>query len=179
MIGAVAALVIATAVLREVRMTRQWQRVTVTLDTLRRFDEEWTSDSFAASRSAAAQALLSGRRDTSIGDVLTFFDEIAFWIDRRALDEESVWHHFYWPMANYWYGSEEYRKRPKSGGAGWEHLARIMPRLAELEVRHRKDSTPKGIPDKDQIRDFLTAEAGMQGAPCEENDDQETNMTPL
>lgn len=175
---AAASLLVALAVLREVRGNDDWQRVTVALDTLWRFDGEWRAPEMSASRSAAAAGLLEGRPTGAVGDVLDFFDEIAFLIDRGALDEETVWYRFYWPMANYWFGSQDYVQRMRrDDGASWEHLTRVMPRLAVLESRHRKDLTADGIPNRKQIEEFLNAE--IDSGQCDNGQDQEAGMTPL
>lgn len=175
---AAASLFVAVAVLREVRDDNHWQRITVALDTLWRFDGEWSSDDMSQSRSAAASALLEGHPSSEVGDVLDFFDEIAFLIDRGALDEETVWYRFYWPMSNYWFASQDYVHQVQQEHAGsWEHLERVMPRLAALEAKHRKDVSSDGVPSKRQMKDFLNSE--VDSGQCEDDDDQETSMTPL
>jgi hypothetical protein len=175
---AASSLTVAVAVLREVRGSQAWQRITLSLDTLWRFDNEWRAPEMSASRSAAAAGLLDGRPTAAVGEVLDFFDEIAFLIDRGALDEETVWYRFYWPMASYWFASQDYVQRMRHDNASsWEHLARVMPRLATLESQRRTDHNKEGIPNQKQIEDFLNAE--IEAGRCDGGGDQEVHMTPL
>ena len=96
------------------------------LDSLWHFDAQWNSDGMLDARSAAAAALLDGRPSHDIDDVLDFFDQIALLSIVAALDEEMVCYEFYWPMANYWFASQEYIRQVQREAPGGVGAARGM-----------------------------------------------------
>lgn len=153
------------------------QRFTASLDTAWRLDTDWTSPAMASTRSAAASALLAGRPAPEIETVLDFFDEIAFLLEREAIDEELAWYEFSRPMIHYWYASERYILRERrSGPPPWEKLAMVIPRLLQIDARQRRRSVDDSTPGAAEIRDFLNSEidAGM----CEDNPEAEVRRLP-
>jgi hypothetical protein len=175
-ITAAAAVVVAVGVLRLTREEVRQERARGGLDSLWHFTTEWQNPDMLDTRSAAANALLSGRASHDVDAVLDFFDEVAMLIDRGVLDPELVWYELYWPMANYWSASQDYvRKTRADEPTAWEQLSGIVPRLTAIEARRRHRSVDDVAPTKTQTRDFLNAEVGS-GA-CGE--DEETQRTPL
>ncbi len=176
-VTAVAALVVAVTTVSQVRQQTQRVLLNSGLDSLWHFDEQWNSDGMMDARSAAAAGLLDGRPSHDIDEVLDFFDQIALLLQRGALDGEMVCYEFYWPMANYWFASQEYiRQVQRDAPAAWEQLAGAMPRLAAIEAQRRKRTAEASVPTKAQISEFLTAEA--RNGECAE-DETETRRTPL
>jgi hypothetical protein len=174
---AIAAMVVAVAVVSQVRHETARVLFNTGLDSLWHFDAQWNSDGMLDARNAAAAALLDGRPSHDIDDVLDFFDQIALLLNRGALDEEMVCYELYWPMANYWFASQEYiRQVQRDAPAAWEQLASAMPRLRTIEARRRKRTAEAAVPTKQQIREFLSAE--VHSGECAE-DDAETRKTPL
>lgn len=166
-LASLASLLVAVAVLRETRGNREWQQATAALDTLWRFDGEWNDSGMAEARSAAASALLSGRNAEELSEVLDFFDEIAFLAERGAIDDQSVWYRFYWPMVNYWFASREFvEETRREDAASWNHLARLIPRLTALEAKLHPSATPDGVPDRSRTRQFLQEET--EARTCED-----------
>jgi len=152
-------------------------RFTASLDTVWRLDSDWSSPAMVTTRSAAASALLAGRPAPEIDTVLDFFDEIAFLLERGAIDEELAWYEFFQPMAHYWFASERYVTRERRDGPpSWEKLAAIMPRMLEIESRQRHRSIEESTPGAAEIRAFLNREvdAGM----CEESPEAEIRRMP-
>ena len=176
-VTAVAALIVTVTTVSQVRQETQRVLFNAGLDSLWHFDEQWNSDGMMDARSAAATALLDGRPSHDIDEVLDFFDQVALLLKRGALDEEMVCYEFYWPMANYWFASQEYiRQVQRDAPAMWEQLAGAVPRLAAIEAQRRKHAAEASVPTKAQIAEFLAAEA--RNAECAE-DETETRKTPL
>jgi predicted membrane-bound mannosyltransferase len=174
---AVAAIVVAVTTLSQVRQETQRVLFNTGLDSLWHFEAQWNSDEMLEARSAAAAALLDGRPSHDIDDVLEFFDQIALLLNRGALDDEMVCYEFYWPMANYWFASQDYARQVQQEAPGaWEHLKAVLPRLTTIEARRRKRTAEAAIPSKAQIGEFLAAE--VRSGECED-DDAETRKTPL
>ena len=176
-VTAVAAMLVAITTVSQVRQETQRALFNAGLDSLWHFDAQWNSDEMMDVRSAAAAALLDGRPGHDIDEVLDFFDQVALLLKRGALDEEMVCYEFYWPMANYWFASQEYiRQVQHDTPAAWEQLAVAMPRLAAIEARRRQHTAAASVPTKAQIGEFLAAEARI--GECSE-DETETRKTPL
>jgi hypothetical protein len=176
-VTAIAAVVVAVTVASQVRHETQRVLFNTGLDSLWHFDAQWNSDGMMDARSAAAAALLDGRPSHDIDDVLDFLDQIALLVNRGALDEEMVCYELYWPMANYWFASQEYiRQVQHDSPAAWEQLTSVMPRLETIEARRRKRSAESAVPSKTEIGDFLAAE--VHNSQCTD-DDTETRKTPL
>lgn len=174
---AVAALIMTFTTVSQVRQETRLLLFNSGLDSLSHFDAQWNSDGMMDARSAAAAALLDGRPSHDIDEVLDFFDQIALLLKRGALDEEMVCYEFYWPMANYWFASQEYiRQVQRDAPAAWGPLTDAMPRLAAIEARRRKPTAETSVPTKAQIGEFLAAEA--RTGECAE-DESETRKTPL
>jgi hypothetical protein len=176
-VTAVAAMVVTITTVSQVRQETQRVLFNAGLDSLWHFDAQWNSDEMMDARSAAAAALLDGRPSHDIDEVLDFFDQVALLLKRGALDEELVSYEFYWPMANYWFASQEYiRQVQRDAPAAWEQLAGAVPRLAAIEAQRRKHTSEASVPTRAQIAEFLAAEA--QNGECAE-DETETRKTPL
>jgi PAS domain-containing protein len=176
-VTAVAAMVVTVTTVSRVRQEAQRVLFNSSLDALWHFDEQWNSDGMIDARSAAAAALLDGRPSHDIDEVLDFFDQIALLLRRGALDEQMVCYEFYWPMANYWFASQEYiRQVQRDAPAAWEELSGTLPRLTAIEVRRRKRTAEESVPTKAQISEFLAAE--VRNGECAE-DETETRRTPL
>ena len=174
---AVAAVVVAVVIVSQVRQETQRVLFNTGLDSLWHFDAQWNSDGMMDARSAAASALLDGRPSHDIDDVLDFFDQVALLLRRGALDEEMVCYELYWPMANYWFASQEYiRQVQRDAPAAWEQLASVIPHLTTIEARRRQRTSEAAVPTKQQIGEFLAAE--VRNGECAD-DDAETRKTPL
>jgi hypothetical protein len=176
-VTAVAAIVVTITTVSQVRQETQRVLFNAGLDSLWHFDAQWNSDEMMDARSAAAAALLDGRPSHDIEEVLDFFDQVALLLQRGALDEEMVCYEFYWPMANYWFASQEYvRHVQRDAPAAWAQLADAVPRLAAVETRRRKRTAEASQLSKAQVAEFLAAEA--RNGECAE-DESETRKTPL
>jgi len=175
-IAALAATATSILTFRYLREEATHVQLTTRLDSLWHLDAQWTSGDMADTRSAAAAALLDAHPTPDVDAVLDFFDNIALLLQRGALDEEMVWHQFYWPMANYWLASQDYvRRARRDDPVLWQDLEGALPRLTAIEARRRR-SDGQAIPTPAQIRDFLTAES--DASECSEDDD-EARRTPL
>ena len=174
-IAAVAAVATSVLTFRFVKDEAAHVQLTTRLDSLWHLDAQWTSGEMADARSAAAASLLDSHPTPDVDEVLDFFDNIALLLQRGALDEEMVWHQFYWPMASYWMASQDYvRRARKDDPVLWQDLEGVLPRLTAIES-HRRHSDGKAIPSAAQIHDFLTNESST--GEC--SDDDEARQTPL
>jgi hypothetical protein len=176
-VSALAALALAFASFRELRQDRRTAQVNLALQSLWRLADEWGSDDMLDARSEAAASLLADQPSRDVDDVLNFFDEVAVLLDRGMLDEELVWYEFYWPMANYWFASQDHvRQAQKTNPAAWLQLSRLVPRLVEVEKRRHSGTADEAVPTKTQMREFLQAEADSSDR---DEDEADVRRTPL
>jgi hypothetical protein len=176
MVAALAAVAGVVVVSRQVQEGAQRARLSTALDSLWRLQAEWNSSDMEDARSGAAAALLSDEPSTDIDAVLDFFDWLALLLERGALDEEMVWHEFYWPMANYWFASQDYVQQiQRDDPTAWQDLGTVMTRLVAVEARRKRRTAAEAVPSEGQMRDFLSDEAG--DAECAEG--HEGERTPL
>lgn len=174
---AVAAVATAVSVFWEVRQQTQRDRSGMQLDALSRLTEEWNSADMEDLRSSAAGALLDGAPTPDIDEVLNFFDWLALLLNRGMLDEEMVWHEFYWPMANYWFASQDRVEEVHRGDPmAWQDLGSAMSRLVGVEARRKQKTSGTAVPSESQMREFLMDEAGDEGECAEGNGDRQTPL---
>jgi hypothetical protein len=177
-VTALAALLVAIAVMTQVRGAGESARSTVALQSLWRFVDEWNGPDMLAARGNAAASLLAERPARDVGDVLSFFGEIAFLLQRGVLDEEMVWYEFYWPLVSYWTASEGYvHQARRDDPSSWLQLSQLVPQLVALERRRHGRSDADAVPSKTQLREFLQAE--VSSGECTEEDGAEVGRVPL
>ena len=175
-IAALAAVATTVVIVHDVREDAARGRFNAGLESLWHLTTEWNSDEMTDARSHAAAALLAAKPTADVNEVLDFFDEVALLLQRGALDEEMVWHEFYWPLANYWFASQEYiRQVQRDDPAAWTDLGMAVQRLVAVEARRKRQSTGAAVPSMKEMRDFLTDETGAD----ECTDDEEVRKTPL
>ena len=161
----------------ELRQRNQLDSLRASLDVLTHFDVEWSSDDMSKTRAAAASSLLQLRPSQDVDDVLDFFDQIAYLVERGAIDEDIAWYRFYWPMANYWFASQDYVSQVRRDDPDtWSNLDLVMKRLVAVELNRRKHTSPDGKPTAEQSRRFFNDEVGA-GQCSDDSDDAQ--RTPL
>ncbi len=183
--AAIAAILLLLATsLAVVVFARAWQQraqrdsLRASLDVLARFDVEWASEDMTKARSAAAASLLAQHPTAEVEDVLDFFDEIAYLLQRDVVDIELTWYRFYWPMANYWSASRDYIAKVRHEDPDiWENLEKVVSTMTAIERDRRKHSSPDGKPTAEQTRRFLQNE--VDAGQCTDESDEETQRTPL
>jgi hypothetical protein len=129
-----------------------WQtRLTMHTQVFHQLLSRWESADMQKIRSYAASSLLADKPISYVDDVLDFFETLALFRRRKILDEDIVWHTFYWAMVCYWCKTESYiRDAQKDEGAEtWKDLSELMPVLI------RREGTR---PTAEQVKQFLTDE---------------------
>jgi hypothetical protein len=155
---AAAAVATAAIVFRQLRLIR----LTLGVGSMLRLDEAW--ESLSSTRRYAAKQLLDRAPGSDVDKILDFFDTIALLTRRKVLDEELAWPTFYWPAANYWSASQDYVRTVQraEGGATWQDLQRLIPRLQATEARKSTRPQAEISPSEEQTKTFLNEEANIQ-----------------
>lgn len=139
-------------------------------DLVKRFESELLEE-----RKKLANQLLNNVSHEEIQEpVLNFFEDVGFYLKRKYLDKEFVWHDFAYYSIHWWYVLKEYideeRKRHEDDNtifASFEYLAREMKKFDDKKVREmnkRKNKNKKHLipPDglkKEDIIQFLSEES--------------------
>ncbi len=175
-VAAGAALVSAVSIFRQVQQETERSRFSTSLESLWHFVAAWNSSGMEDARGNAAAALLAGQPTADVDEVLDFFQELALLLDRGALDAEMVCYQFYYPMAHYWFASQDYvHQVQRDDPTAWSNLGQVITRLTAIEAHRKRRDTQDVVPSAAQIREFLMDEQG--DAECE--DDTESRKTPL
>ena len=131
--AAIGAIITAAVSWRQVQGFRASLQAETMLKLLDRFD----SDSFRQTRETAATACVSQNPDAAgaaVEDVLEFFDDAAFLVEKNALDAEMMWHSFYHWIRLYLQAGEPHITTYRTAEPSvWKHLFAIYPRLTVIE----------------------------------------------
>ncbi len=161
-LAAIGSLGAAIVMYYQFRQASKLSKETAELQTLQKLDEQWQSSRMVIVRRKAAEAIRNGKPDGNVDQVLDFFEEVARLTVRNVLDEKTAWHAFYWNMANYWVGTQEYiRQTQAEEGPTWSSLQSVMPRLRERESKESQQSLEKISPTHDQTKQFLVDESHL------------------
>jgi hypothetical protein len=138
-----------------------WQvgraRFNQSVDLLFRLEADFFGPAKKAQRARAATDLLVGK-SLEAEPILDFFETMALLLRRGALDEEIVWHtFFYWIDHYYAAACEHIEQRQVAEPLVWKDLVRLVTRLRRLQASKSADNryTP---PTPDQIASFLAEE---------------------
>ena len=150
----VSAVVALANLLIQVRRARFNQRIDLILKLSERFDKA----EMRAARAKAAKALRVDRDTTSaqVGEVLSFFEEVGFLLERGAIDVDAVYQFFeYWTVP-YYQATTQFRARERASyGDLYSELEKLRCALARSE--------PKGDRDEGDLNRFLDEEAALAG----------------
>ena len=157
-VTAVAAIVTALVVFRQVKQEARLTRYAVGIETLLRLDDNW--DDLAVIRAHAAAEIQVGKPNRYVVQVMDFFDTVGKLTKNGVLDRELVWHTFYWPMSNYWAVCQDFVRETQSeeGTATWEDYCEIMGEMRSTEAERSKRPLAAIGPSKDQVAEFMTDE---------------------
>ncbi len=144
------------------RETMRLTKFSAELESIRHLDKQWLSVQMIKARRVAAKALLGGKANNSLDQVLDFFEEIVRLSKRGILPIQTTYDTYYWPMANYLLGADAYIKQVTNDeGATWDDLFDLMPALKELESKRTKSTINNVSPSIKQMKEFLKDESNL------------------
>jgi hypothetical protein len=110
-------------------------------------------------RPLAAEALLRHEYNDCVDDVLDFFETIAILTRKGAIDEDLVWHTFFYWIEGYYQAAERYiRTEQREWPTTWEDLTWLYKKLCKIERRKEKCSDEDIINSDDELKEFLELE---------------------
>lgn len=132
------------------------------LESIRHLDMLWYSDRMVKSRRSAAKALLRGEANSSVDQVMDFFQEIVRLTTHDALPLQTAYDTYYWPMANYLQAADFYIKEVmKDEGATWDDISSLLRPMKELESRRIGTPMENVSPSISQTKEFLKDESKL------------------
>ena len=143
-----------------------WQayllRFSLKVESLFAVEKRFNEPEYRRSRHLAARQLQMNRPESDVDDVLDFFDMLGLLVRRGAIDEEMVYHTFFYWVDGYWRAATDViqRERQKNERV-WEDLPRLYERLLAIENR-------EGVKRQEDVREFLEYEVQQY----EEEEDQ-------
>jgi hypothetical protein len=147
------------------------------IDLILKLGERFEKPEMRGIRVKAAKALIIKDPETGdphIDDVLNFFEEIGFLLERKAIDAEAAWVYFHFWVDGYYHATSNYRRCQNHEARQtpfYDEFEQLYLTLAEIE---RKDMIERGrlkrcssveAPSEENIRDFLDGEIEMLGTP--------------
>jgi hypothetical protein len=113
-------------------------------------------------RREAAKALIHGKANNSVDQILDFLEQIVRLTKRDILPIQTTYDTYYWPMANYLLAADSYIKKVMNDeGATWDDLLDIMPTLKSIESKRTKRAIDNVSPSTKQMKEFLKDESAL------------------
>ena len=126
-------------------------------------DDQWQSQHMAELRGSAAKALLEGKTNLDLDQILDFFEEIARLVKRGILPIETAWEAYYWPISNYWRVSSAYAQKTRDDEwATWNNLPTMVAAMREVEAKESKRAINQIGPSETQAKEFLENECKLK-----------------
>lgn len=155
---------VASAIIAIVALYSEIRRSSFSLgvDILLRLNDRFDSSDMVETRRKVAVACLNKSWDeVDVDDVLDFFEEVGFLSRRHGIDDEVVWHEFYWRLHRYYVIAKSYIDQTrKDDPTIWEDLFHLHQRLMTIEKHKGGSDTSMELTEK-QIMDFLTEESKL------------------
>lgn len=114
-------------------------RFSIGVDFILKLDSDFNSRDFKEIRKKAAIALSSrdlSKAGNEIDSIIDFFEGVAFYTKRGALDKETVWHFFFTYMYRFWHLSKDHLdKERKTDQTLWADYIKLYCQLFEIEKK--------------------------------------------
>jgi len=133
-------------------------RLTLSSETVLKFQAAFDETNFKKARVAAAQALLNGQDEHAAEDVFDFFDTVGLFVRMGALNGEIAhsvffhWINLYWRAGKHHIGSKQ-----ADTAAVWKDFEFLYSRMCEIEKRKDPNSEDLKTPDS-RLRQQLKEE---------------------
>jgi hypothetical protein len=142
-----------------------WQvrraRFTQSIDLLLRFEANFFGPEKREQRSKAAAGMLRQPPDfQEAEDILDFFETVALFSRKRALDRYMVWHTFYYWIDRYYEAAKGHiEERRRSEPTVWQDIGPFVASLRKLQMKEAHlSSLAQAIPSLGELEDFLQEE---------------------
>lgn len=161
----IAAIVTAAAAVFAIVVEMRQSRFAMRIDLLRGLDADFWDQEMQDDRALAARHLLDAIENTAnadgADDILDFFEMIAYYEYKGALDAHAVWLTFFYWIHGYISAAGERVASVQMGDATqWILLLKLHKKLVRIESRQRRCSPEALQLDRSDQLSFLREEAG-------------------
>ncbi len=160
----IASLLIASVAAAAVLYQAWLLRFSIKVQSLLALDQKF-SETYKGTRHLAASELINNKPGTNLDDVLDFLDTIGLLVRRGALDEEMVWHTFFYWIFGYWHAAKAHIEREREKNPlVWNYLPDLYNRVLAFEKKKGKGRLADSglVPTEDDVKEFLQDESGHE-----------------
>lgn len=137
-LAAVAAILIAIIT---ILVESKRSRFSIGVDLILKLDSDFNNRDFKEIRKQAAVASRSGdlsKGGNEIDSIIDFFEGVAFFVKRGAVDKETVWHFFFAYMHRFWHFANKYiNEERKTDPTLWAASNKLYLQLLDIEKKER------------------------------------------
>lgn len=134
------------------------------VDLIHNLDREFRSERFLHIRANAARGLLAQptANTNAVDEIFDFFEEVAFFVRRGALDLETTWYFFFSYMYRFHTVAAEYiAAQRRSDATLWHNHVTVYPKLLAIEERDRAKLGSRKKLSEDDLAEFLRDETRL------------------
>lgn len=124
--------------------TVQQSKLSLGADMVLKLDDRFKTPEMKNARARAAQKLATKAltSDENVDLVLDFFEQVALFERRSAIDTELVWHTFYHWFFNYYHLSKSYREYARQDDTSlWADIEQLYERIVMAQAGVRQSRT--------------------------------------
>jgi hypothetical protein len=117
------------------------------------FEKKFNDDKFEELRKKANESIRN-KTFSDVDGVLDFFETLALLVKNNAVDEEIVWHTFFWWIRGYWVTTKDYiLKEQEKDPSVWEDLNYLFKKITAIE----KNKNPNFSEElsEEELDDFI------------------------
>ncbi len=149
-------------------------RFAQSIDLLLKLEERFfDKDAMIEARIRAATALKNHRKKVvnppskmdDVDDVLDFFEHVGLLERRKAIDEEMVWHSFYYHLQSYYLLSKQHiQEKMEKSPVIWEDMVKLQKKLVDIEWERNKTRYDIDLAPE-RLDEFLEDECALGKKP--------------
>lgn len=140
-------------------------RFSIGVDLILRLDNDFNSPHFKEIRKQVAVTCRSGDYSTgsnAIDSILDFFEGVAFFMKRGAVDKETVWHFFFTYMYRFWHFADKYiEKEREVDPTLWTACIDLYSQLLKIEKQERQRLGGNIDLSEEDLQKFLNEESTL------------------
>lgn len=165
MITALAALGTALVAIASLWMESRRHRFALGVDLVLRLEDQFKTPRMYNNRAKAAHAFHQGDYSLAVNEIdeiINFYEGVAYFVDRGALDRKLAWNFFFSHMYRFNYLAKEYiEKERRRDVTLWDEFLRLYERLLKIECAERiRCGDGHGLTE-DDIEQFLREESSL------------------
>lgn len=165
LLTALAALTTALIAVFSLIMESRRHRFALGVDLVLRLEDQFKTPRMYKNRAKAAQAFHQGDYSLAVNEIdeiINFYEGVAYFVDRGALDRKLAWTFFFSHMYRFHRLASEYIVKARRRDVTlWDEFLRLYERLLKIECAERgRCGDPQSLTAED-IQQFLREESSL------------------